>query len=243
MPYLRACACIKREISSRPIKMLLARHLACRSMLSQNGSLATHAYSWIFQLSPQCSMILMLCKLLGKIENCSQLFEFRKTQDGFCCTYNYVRESDDIPMWVSSRIFGSSPRRKSCGGYLSSQINESHPLRLLSCTTRRYFVFFFATNIHLPTWAKRIPRGDRYVWLCSRYSITCLHHYMCLLLHARTDSTQVSRLLPLLFVLISFQMHIAGNYVRIETAREWFIPPLPINCNVRTEIVDCIAGK
>ncbi|KAH0947138.1 hypothetical protein HN011_007794 [Eciton burchellii] len=49
-------------------------------------------------LSPQCSTILMICKLRGKMRNCSELFEFRKTENGFCCTFNYMRESDDIPV-------------------------------------------------------------------------------------------------------------------------------------------------
>ncbi|KYN16497.1 Sodium channel protein Nach [Trachymyrmex cornetzi] len=48
-------------------------------------------------LTPQCSMILLKCKLHGKFTNCSTLFKFRKTPDGYCCTFNYVRESDDIP--------------------------------------------------------------------------------------------------------------------------------------------------
>ncbi|XP_029165018.1 sodium channel protein Nach-like [Nylanderia fulva] len=48
-------------------------------------------------LSPQCLTMLLRCKLHGTYRNCSQLFEFRKTQDGFCCTFNYVRERDDIP--------------------------------------------------------------------------------------------------------------------------------------------------
>ncbi|XP_011313623.1 sodium channel protein Nach-like, partial [Fopius arisanus] len=29
--------------------------------------------------------------------NCSELLAFRKTQNGFCCTFNYAREADDIP--------------------------------------------------------------------------------------------------------------------------------------------------
>lgn len=37
------------------------------------------------------------CRLRGNEMNCSQLFDFRKTQDGYCCTFNYVRENDDIP--------------------------------------------------------------------------------------------------------------------------------------------------
>jgi len=133
MPYLRAtCACIKRDISPGPIKTLLARHLACQPfdvIARQGGSLAIYAYPWIFQLSPQCSIILMLCKLRGIVENCSELFEFRKTQNGFCCTFNYVRESDDIPMWVSLRIFdtcptASSPRHKSYGAFHRRQTSR-----------------------------------------------------------------------------------------------------------------------
>ncbi|KAG5323177.1 NACH protein, partial [Pseudoatta argentina] len=48
-------------------------------------------------LTPQCSTMLLKCMLHGIYRNCSELFEFRKTQDGYCCTFNYVRESDDIP--------------------------------------------------------------------------------------------------------------------------------------------------
>ncbi|XP_072744920.1 sodium channel protein Nach isoform X2 [Anoplolepis gracilipes] len=47
-------------------------------------------------LSPQCMAMLLKCKLHGTYRNCSTLFQFRKTQDGFCCTFNYVREGDDI---------------------------------------------------------------------------------------------------------------------------------------------------
>ncbi|EFN80350.1 Sodium channel protein Nach [Harpegnathos saltator] len=49
-------------------------------------------------LSPQCSTMLLKCKLHGSIRNCSTLFAFRKTQDGFCCIFNYAREEDDIPV-------------------------------------------------------------------------------------------------------------------------------------------------
>ncbi|XP_039302378.1 sodium channel protein Nach-like isoform X2 [Solenopsis invicta] len=47
-------------------------------------------------LTPKCSVMLLKCKLHGFDKNCSDIFEFRKTQDGYCCTFNYVRESDDI---------------------------------------------------------------------------------------------------------------------------------------------------
>ncbi|KAL6264439.1 hypothetical protein P5V15_004548 [Pogonomyrmex californicus] len=49
-------------------------------------------------LSPNCSAMLLKCKLHGTSRNCSTLFEFRRTQDGYCCVFNYMRESDDIPI-------------------------------------------------------------------------------------------------------------------------------------------------
>ncbi|XP_032674437.1 sodium channel protein Nach-like [Odontomachus brunneus] len=49
-------------------------------------------------LSPQCSIMLLKCKLHGRVRNCSSLFAFRKSQDGFCCIFNYAREDDDIPI-------------------------------------------------------------------------------------------------------------------------------------------------
>ncbi|KYN23421.1 Sodium channel protein Nach, partial [Trachymyrmex cornetzi] len=55
-------------------------------------------------LTPQCSTMLLKCILHGINRNCSELFEFRKTQDGYCCTFNYVRESDDIPDEPNSMI-------------------------------------------------------------------------------------------------------------------------------------------
>ncbi|XP_050461487.1 sodium channel protein Nach-like [Cataglyphis hispanica] len=48
-------------------------------------------------LSPLCMAMLLKCKLHGTYRPCTTLFEFRKTQDGFCCTFNYIREPDDIP--------------------------------------------------------------------------------------------------------------------------------------------------
>ncbi|KYN23422.1 Sodium channel protein Nach [Trachymyrmex cornetzi] len=55
-------------------------------------------------LTPQCSTMLLKCMLHRIDRNCSELFEFRRTQDGYCCTFNYVRENDDIPDSNSDRI-------------------------------------------------------------------------------------------------------------------------------------------
>ncbi|XP_066583824.1 sodium channel protein Nach-like [Prorops nasuta] len=56
------------------------------------------------RLTPKCSDILIKCKFSGRTRDCSKLFSFRKTQDGFCCTFNYAREQDDLPVQVSSIV-------------------------------------------------------------------------------------------------------------------------------------------
>lgn len=48
------------------------------------------------QLSPNCIDGFLSCTFQGLVRNCSDIFVIRKTQDGFCCTFNYVRESDDL---------------------------------------------------------------------------------------------------------------------------------------------------
>ncbi|KAG7201468.1 hypothetical protein KM043_004228 [Ampulex compressa] len=50
------------------------------------------------RLTPRCADVLMVCIFHGYKRNCSDIFAFRKTQDGFCCTFNYAREEDDIPV-------------------------------------------------------------------------------------------------------------------------------------------------
>ena len=56
-----------------------------------------------FQLTPQCSSMLLKCRFHDREWNCSELFTFRKTQDGFCCTFNYATKGDDTQLWVSRR--------------------------------------------------------------------------------------------------------------------------------------------
>ncbi|XP_067004275.2 sodium channel protein Nach [Anabrus simplex] len=47
-------------------------------------------------LSPQCSELLVRCMWLGRVYDCEELFDFRKTMDGYCCTFNYIRQSDSF---------------------------------------------------------------------------------------------------------------------------------------------------
>ncbi|XP_034239542.1 sodium channel protein Nach-like [Thrips palmi] len=47
-------------------------------------------------LGSQCDELLLACKWAGKTKPCMDLFETRKTMDGYCCTFNYVRPSDNF---------------------------------------------------------------------------------------------------------------------------------------------------
>ncbi|XP_076668593.1 sodium channel protein Nach-like isoform X2 [Andrena cerasifolii] len=48
------------------------------------------------RLTPPCSAVLQLCAFHGELRNCSSLFQTRKTQEGFCCTFNYVDETNKL---------------------------------------------------------------------------------------------------------------------------------------------------
>ncbi|XP_078047572.1 sodium channel protein Nach-like [Augochlora pura] len=43
-------------------------------------------------LTPECSSLLITCVFHGNRRNCSDIFSVRRTQDGFCCTFNYYPE-------------------------------------------------------------------------------------------------------------------------------------------------------
>ncbi|XP_069359551.1 uncharacterized protein [Maniola hyperantus] len=45
-------------------------------------------------LTPRCEDLLMRCAWNEKTMNCSHLFDFRLTMNGYCCTFNYLRQSD-----------------------------------------------------------------------------------------------------------------------------------------------------
>ncbi|PSN42712.1 hypothetical protein C0J52_14302 [Blattella germanica] len=47
-------------------------------------------------LTPKCEDLLVRCKWLGRHWNCSDLFKLRKTMEGYCCSFNYIRETDEF---------------------------------------------------------------------------------------------------------------------------------------------------
>ncbi|XP_014481168.1 PREDICTED: sodium channel protein Nach-like isoform X2 [Dinoponera quadriceps] len=46
------------------------------------------------RLSPNCRSMLRRCSWEGKDQTCEDIFLLRKTQDGYCCTFNYARRND-----------------------------------------------------------------------------------------------------------------------------------------------------
>ncbi|XP_048512799.1 sodium channel protein Nach-like [Athalia rosae] len=47
-------------------------------------------------LTPRCQDVILSCTYAGREVTCSDIFTLRKTQDGYCCTFNYVRQSDEF---------------------------------------------------------------------------------------------------------------------------------------------------
>ncbi|XP_076279922.1 sodium channel protein Nach-like [Lasioglossum baleicum] len=52
----------------------------------------------MMRLTPPCSVLLTKCRFHDQDRNCSEMFTSRKTQDGFCCTFNYATIRDDISL-------------------------------------------------------------------------------------------------------------------------------------------------
>ncbi|XP_015432820.1 PREDICTED: sodium channel protein Nach-like [Dufourea novaeangliae] len=48
------------------------------------------------RLTPDCTKLLQRCLFHNEERTCSEIFQFRKTQDGFCCTFNYATKGDDL---------------------------------------------------------------------------------------------------------------------------------------------------
>ncbi|XP_063233569.1 sodium channel protein Nach-like [Bacillus rossius redtenbacheri] len=64
-------------------------------MLTANN----HTYNvtnLMLKMSPSCEALVVRCKWGGRKESCRTLFTQRRTMEGFCCTFNYVRDRDDF---------------------------------------------------------------------------------------------------------------------------------------------------
>lgn len=46
-------------------------------------------------LAPTCSDLIIKCKWGGDDVNCSEIIVTRRTNEGFCCTFNYARQSEE----------------------------------------------------------------------------------------------------------------------------------------------------
>ena len=57
---------------------------------------------------PSCSEFLLLCWWRGEQRKCSDIFDVRKTDDGFCCSFNTLEQSQnlDISLVVQSQPAG-----------------------------------------------------------------------------------------------------------------------------------------
>lgn len=48
------------------------------------------------RLMPKCDHLLLKCIYEDTEVNCFKIFDFRRTIEGFCCSFNYLRETDDF---------------------------------------------------------------------------------------------------------------------------------------------------
>jgi hypothetical protein len=47
---------------------------------------------------PNCTDLLIKCWWQGSLVNCADVFEIRQTDEGFCCSFNSVRQSKNIDL-------------------------------------------------------------------------------------------------------------------------------------------------
>lgn len=55
-------------------------------------------------LAPKCSDIVKKCKWGGAYINCPDIIDSRRTSEGFCCTFNYVREAQKFVTMKKARL-------------------------------------------------------------------------------------------------------------------------------------------
>jgi len=52
----------------------------------------------LIQVMPNCSDFIQECWWQGNKEDCNSIFELRKTDEGFCCSFNALRQSETIDL-------------------------------------------------------------------------------------------------------------------------------------------------
>ena len=52
----------------------------------------------MLEVMPNCSDIIQECWWQGQSDDCNSIFELRKTDDGFCCSFNALRQSETIDL-------------------------------------------------------------------------------------------------------------------------------------------------
>ena len=51
------------------------------------------------QVMPDCSSYLLKCWWQGHpVDNCTDIFQIRKTNDGFCCSFNALKQSENVDL-------------------------------------------------------------------------------------------------------------------------------------------------
>jgi acid-sensing ion channel, other len=63
-----------------------------------------NSYKRLKFLAPTCTDLLLKCKWAGKSVDCSKIFEERLTNEGFCCTFNYVKLTENTTAPVKAMI-------------------------------------------------------------------------------------------------------------------------------------------
>lgn len=53
-------------------------------------------YVYSLQLTPTCEKMLLHCMWAGQVVPCMKLFQLRRTNQGYCCVFNYVMDWNDL---------------------------------------------------------------------------------------------------------------------------------------------------
>ncbi|PNF20288.1 hypothetical protein B7P43_G14391, partial [Cryptotermes secundus] len=48
------------------------------------------------ELTPRCEDLLVRCRWMGRGKSCKEMFKMRKSMEGYCCVFNYIRPTDNF---------------------------------------------------------------------------------------------------------------------------------------------------